>query len=106
MLYGCRRLRRLGLVVALAAVATFPVAIVAASPAGEAAPRSTATARLTLVVPRASVRLEIARHCRDEARLGYVPVVTVPADTIGVPPNGRFVACGSGDTVYLVPDPG
>ena len=103
---GCRRPCRLRLVVALVAVAAFPVVLVAASPAGEPAPRSTATARLTVVVPAEPLRREIARHCRDEASVGYVPVVTVPAGTAGIPPDGRFVTCGSGDSVYLVPEPG
>jgi hypothetical protein len=103
---GCRRRRRLGLACALAALAIFPGAILAAAPAGEPAPRATATARLTVVVPADDVRRAIARHCRERATTGYVPVVDVPAATPGVPPDGRFVRCPSGDTVFLVPDPG
>lgn len=102
MPFGCRRRCRLEVVVALGALAAFPGAILAASPAGEPAPRSTATARLSVVVPADVVRREIAAHCRDEASVGYVPVVTVPAGTAGIPPDGRFVRCGSGDAVFLV----
>jgi hypothetical protein len=80
--------------------------MLAASSAGEPAPRSTATARLTVVVPDIAVRREIARHCRDEARLGYVPIVRVEAGRLDVPPEGRFVRCHSGDSVFLVPSPG
>jgi len=104
--FGCRRRRRLRVAFALAALAVFPGAIPAAAPAGEPAPRATATARLTVVVPADEVRRAIARHCRDRARVGYVPVVAVPAATPGVPADGRFVRCPSGDTVFVVPDPG
>jgi hypothetical protein len=88
----------------LGALAACPVAIVAASPAGEANPRASASARLTVVAPAPSVRRALAAGCRAEGEIGYVPVVTVPAGTTGVPPDGRFVRCASGDTVFLVPD--
>lgn len=102
---GCRRRRRLAVVLALGALAAFPGAILAASPAGAPAPRATATARLTVVVPAPAVRRAIAAQCRDAAGLGSVPVVTVPAGSAGVPPGGRFVRCASGDAVFLVPKP-
>ena len=106
MSFGCRRRCRLRVVAVLALLAAFPGAIVAASPAGAPAPRSTATARLTVVVPAPEVRRAIARHCRDEATVGYVPVVTVPAGSGGIPPDGRFVRCRSGAAVYLLPEGG
>ena len=102
---GCRRRCRLAVVVVLGALAVFPGAILAASSAGEPVPRATATARLTVVVPAPAVRRAIAARCRDAAGLGPVPVVTVPAGTAGVPSDGRFVRCASGDAVYLLPAP-
>jgi len=104
--FGCRRHRRPGLAFALVALAVFPGAILAATPAAAPAPRSTATARLTVVVPADDVRRAIARHCRDQVTTGPVPVVEVPAATPGVPSDGRFVDCASGDTVFVVPEPG
>lgn len=100
---GSRRRRRHYAAVALAAVLTFPGAIVAASPAGEPAPRAAATARITLVVPDADVRRQVARHCRQGPQVGYVPVVHVDAGATDVPAEGEFVRCRSGDTVFVLP---
>lgn len=106
MPFGCRRRCRLRVVLALGAVLAFPAAIPAASPAGEAAPRATATARITLVVPDPAVRRAVAAHCRDDATVGYVPIVRVAPGAMDLPADGRFVRCASGDTVFLVPGAG
>lgn len=97
---GCRRRRRLPLALALGVFVGVP-ALISAAPAS----RDAATAQLRLIVPAPEVRREIARYCRDEATVGYVPVVRVAAGTPGIPPDGRFVRCETGDAVFLVPAP-
>jgi hypothetical protein len=64
---------------------------------------SRASARITLVIPSTEVRRAIAESCADEAGAGYVPIVEVDADEVGVPGEGRFFRCPSGARVFLVP---
>jgi len=76
-------------------------ALPTALPAVDTAPRATASARITVVVPSREVRREIARHCRDRPATGYVPVVRLAAPAPRV--DGRFVRCEAGGAIYLAP---
>ena len=111
MSYGCEQPSLFGTALVLAAALCLAAGAIVHWPAiagssGAPGPVSTASARITLVVPSSAIRVAIAERCADEVIAGYVPVVEVDPAELGVPGEGRFFECPSGARVFLVPTGG
>ncbi len=71
-----------------------------------ATPTRIATTELSPAVRALAPEPPKAEHCASQAAGGYVPIVRAAPGTLNVPPEGRFVRCPSGRSVFVLPPRG
>lgn len=104
---GCRPSRPFWLVLGasacllIAGFLTLHTAVAASQ--GAIGASSRASAQIRLVIPSTTFRAAVQDQCANRITLGYVPIVRVDASDPSVPPEGHFVRCPSGASVFVVP---